>query len=431
MRTVTGPWTMNPPLPARAAARHEPLLFTFPSDDRLFRQVVSAEVTVARSEGLRPQTTRRRVRMRYADADVQRQHDVMIGTDPVEVWFAFRDGRDAPIPHPHQWWNQPGVARATIHPSGGLSQYNRAFRALFGIADSRSALAQAGEMLPRAIDAALWPASSWLRRLGEVTSTAVIATVNGPRRVEFHAVWMQDGPKRYQLALRSFEDRDAAIERDAIDGSGLGVVEREALDELVRTATRRDLARGERLAESIVGDPWAALVVSGVARVYLAAKGLEPTIAYGRHASLRGTHLGGGGRSFVLGLQAVMPTRILQFDPRRIQALVTSDARFASAVAEDARSMLRDVIRKFALRSSASLGQRLAREILLIQQLQESEPLVSVTEQQLGDSLGSIRESVSRAMGEFRRRGWIATTRYGLIPLNLDELRAIAEADED
>ena len=52
-----------------------------------------------------------------------------------------------------------------------------------------------------------------------------------------------------------------------------------------------------------------------------------------------------------------------------------------------------------------------------------------VTEQQLADSVGSIRESVSRAMGDFRRHGWVATTRYGLIPLDADALRADTDAE--
>ena len=34
---------------------------------------------------------------------------------------------------------------------------------------------------------------------------------------------------------------------------------------------------------------------------------------------------------------------------------------------------------------------------------------------QLADGLGSIRESVARTIGDFRRHGWIITTRYGIV----------------
>ena len=416
-------------MPAHQRPGTAPLLFSCPSNDALFREVALSEIALARSEGLRPPAARRKVQVRYPHADVQRQQDVSIGDDAVEAWFAFRDGRDSPSWPAESWWTEPGVARATVQLSGGLTQYNRAFRSLFGIPESRSSFDAAGQMLSRSIDAALWPNASWLRRLGSVTSTAVMAIAGGePREVEFHAVWIGDRPKRYQLMVRTMDERDQAAERNAIRHSSLGVVSRKRLDEILRGVSRRDMARGERLLQSVVGDPWAVLVVCGVVRVYLATT-VEPTVLYGRHGSLLGTHLGVGTRSLVLGLQAVTPTRILQIDPRRVHHLLQTDARFARAIAGDAGAMLRDLMRGYALRSTGGLGQRLAREILLLQRMHEDQSFVVVTEQQLADSVGSIRESVSRAMGDFRRHGWVATTRYGLIPLDADALRADTDAE--
>jgi hypothetical protein len=55
--------------------------------------------------------------------------------------------------------------------------------------------------------------------------------------------------------------------------------------------------------------------------------------------------------------------------------------------------------------------------------------LISVTEQQLADGVGSIRESVARSLGFFRRRGWIATTAYGLIMVDAAAVREYSSPD--
>ncbi len=51
---------------------------------------------------------------------------------------------------------------------------------------------------------------------------------------------------------------------------------------------------------------------------------------------------------------------------------------------------------------------RLAQKLL---ELSQGEPTLHVTQQQLASELGSAREVVSRVLGEFQRRGWIASGR--------------------
>ena len=88
---------------------------------------------------------------------------------------------------------------------------------------------------------------------------------------------------------------------------------------------------------------------------------------------------------------------------------------------------LRTLVQTYAMRSSADLGQRLAREVLMISELQDDVSLIAVTEQQLADGLGSIRESVARALAGLRNEGLVATTRYGLTALDLEALRALRD----
>jgi len=417
------------PLTMPGVAGKDSLLLTFPSTDTLFRHVAASVIEGASSETLQRHVARSRLRERFPDADLQQQRDVLIGGVPTETWFAFRDGRGRPTYPSDSWWTEPTVASATVHANGQLMHCNRPFKDLLELPRSLPAVVLANDVLPRAINDELSPDALWLPQVGEVTSTAVISVARStPANVEFHAVWEGGGQDRHQLMLRSFQERDSALERNAMRKSSFGVLSRSSLSELARGASTRVLAQGERLPEPIVGDPWVALVVAGVVRVYLVTKGLEPTVFYARHGSLLGTHLGVGARALDLWLQAVTPTRLIRFDPRRVQSLLESRLPFANAVSEDARSMLRHLMRGFALRSSASLRERLASELLLLRQMEPANPLVAVTEQQLADGLGSIRESVARTIADFRRRGWVATTRYGVLPLSVEALRGVADA---
>lgn len=75
------------------------------------------------------------------------------------------------------------------------------------------------------------------------------------------------------------------------------------------------------------------------------------------------------------------------------------------------------------MQSSAGFTRRLAYELLVFHDLQGGGGLIGVTAQMLADALGSIRESVARSLGELRRRNWIATTRYGVILVDVDALK--------
>ena len=60
-----------------------------------------------------------------------------------------------------------------------------------------------------------------------------------------------------------------------------------------------------------------------------------------------------------------------------------------------------------------------------------NDEFVPVTEQQLADGVGSIRESIGRSIGDLRRDGSIATTRHGLLILDKDRLRNLGSVGMD
>ena len=108
-----------------------------------------------------------------------------------------------------------------------------------------------------------------------------------------------------------------------------------------------------------------------------------------------------------------------------------SNGAFARALSEDVQLQLREVVRSFASLAAGSLRQRLAREITVLSDLHANDELVPVTEQQLADGVGSIRESIGRTIGDLRRDGCIATTRHGLLVLDKRRLSTLGRVGLD
>jgi CRP/FNR family transcriptional regulator len=404
-------------------------LLSFPEDDHLFAQIVRRQVEAAPTGGRTVRAARRRLRQRYPDADLHRQQAVVIDGQLTEVWFAYREGRLRSVLPVQPWWLDRGVARVVIATSGRLSRPNAACRLLLEIPPIGQHVPVVRDFIPVELCREMVRLTGWFADENDVSSSTTLNLPFGGRLdVEFHATWDGAGPGRHEITMRSLVDRDRADARRAFGGTSLNLASADARHELLGTAVRRDLAPGERLSESVAGDPWAVLVVSGVVRLYLGTEGLEPTILYRTHGSLLGSHWAPAGESFAMGLQSVTPSTILQLSAIRVNGLVDSNADVARAVLNEGQEVLQDLLLSFASRSAASLPHRLAREILVLADLQPDDAFVPVTEQQLADGVGSIRESIGRTIAEFRRQGWLATTRHGVIVLDRGSLQTLSTA---
>jgi CRP-like cAMP-binding protein len=399
-------------------------VFSFPSADELFRSAAVETVEALRTPG---QPTWADLRMRFPAAELHRQRAVIVDGKAVDTWFAFRDGRDQPSCPTDEWWTSGGVARATLGSTGRVTNRSANFQQLFGVRVGTTSHAAAELLTPSLVETltgphrTLWPLS--------VASTAMLPTRTGETNMEFRIGWDADGGDRHQFAARTFEERTAAHHELALLGSSLRVLTPARRGEAMRGSRVRKLRAGERLQESLAGASWAALVVCGVARLYVARDNVEPTLKHAAAGTLLGSHIGPGRSSLAIGLQAVTPCRVVLLDPGRVSRMATVDGGFATAISDDGLDTLAALIDTYAVRSAAGLGRRLAHDVIAIGGLHGEGGFVPVTEQQLADGLGSIRESVARTIGEFRRRGWIATTRYGLAIRDGDALAAHAAVD--
>jgi len=387
------------------------VLLANPRDDVLFARIAGHQVRRAEKATQAPDVPRRAIRRCYPDADLYRQTGVLIEGQPTTVWFAYRDGRHAPNMPVTQWWKGNGAPHATLGASGQLTDASPAFRSLVGMSPS--------EIDEGQLFASLGP--DMCRELRRIARNATDADLEGAvpirlprgsrRWVEFHSSRTSEGGIR--IELRSLEDRDATSIR-AATGIGLAAATDLERQSLVSRATRHDLAPGEGLGAA-GQEGWAVLVVSGIVRLLVHADGVEPTVAYAGHGALLWSHLGPTEDTTPMDVEAVTPSVVMRLSTWSIRALIDSDGPFARAVVEQSQTLVSAIVSTLAARNAATLPQRLARELTLLSDLHPGGGLISVTEQQLADGVGSIRESVARSLGSFRRRGWIATTAYGLI----------------
>jgi hypothetical protein len=408
-----------------ATAEQAHIVLTFPSGDALFRQDVAGLIRDVRQGALTIRMAARRLRVTFPAADLQHQEAVLIRGVPTQAWFAHRDGRGAPAMPSGPWWDSKRLAVAVLESTGRLRSPNLALRSLVGNRRDRSRGLAIWDVIPSAARD-VFRAGGTGRASGDLTSIARLRGADGEWIwVEFHIMW-NSGSAGHRLVIRTLATRDGMAQDQAVASSSLGILSPRHRDLAIGHASHLDLAAGQRLSVSIRGDPWVVLVVAGVARLYVSAEDGEPTLFYGTSGLVVGTHWRLAGRVVDLAFQAVYPVRVLVLDPQRIEGMLRTDPRFERATSQETLTALNHAVNSYAMGSRAPLSQRLARHLLLLDKLQSERCLVPVTEQQLADGIGALRESVGRTIASLRQRGSIATTRNGVIILDAERLRQIA-----
>jgi CRP/FNR family transcriptional regulator len=87
---------------------------------------------------------------------------------------------------------------------------------------------------------------------------------------------------------------------------------------------------------------------------------------------------------------------------------MTQSSAFRHFVLDDYANLLNSMISLVDEMAFSSLDQRLARRLIAEA---DAAGHISKTHQQLAADLGSVREVISRYLGEWERAGWIRTAR--------------------
>jgi CRP/FNR family transcriptional regulator, cyclic AMP receptor protein len=214
-------------------------------------------------------------------------------------------------------------------------------------------------------------------------------------------------------------DVEAVLER-----SFLGRLPREVVDPLVEGQVRMDVPAGTTIyREGEVSR--AFLVISGLFRLYLVSgDGREVTVRYGRPSDVLGTALVVGGPMDVRA-QTLAPSTILAIDVARLEEAARRDAAVAYAVSEELSRRLDETLQQIAINAFGSVKQRVASQLLELATTRNRDDgrlSAQLSQQELADAIGSVREVVARALRDLRSAGIVATSTDEVVILDAARL---------
>jgi len=157
----------------------------------------------------------------------------------------------------------------------------------------------------------------------------------------------------------------------------------------------------------------AALVVSGLLRVFLSSpEGRQVTVRYARPGDVLGIAVLVGGPAGT-SVQTLESSSVLRISARTLLAAARRDPRVSWVIAEELNRRLYEVLEQTAVNAFGSVRRRVAAHLLdLASDRQRPEgPLVAhVSQQELADATGSVREVVARTLRDLRRAGVVSTS---------------------
>ena len=213
---------------------------------------------------------------------------------------------------------------------------------------------------------------------------------------------------------------------DALTHSFLARLPSEVCDGLRAQGERADYPAGTTVYRA-GSDPRAALVVRGLLRVFLtSAEGRQVTVRYARPGDVLGIAVLVGGPAST-SVQAVEPSSVFRISARTLVAAAQRDPRVSWAIAEELNRRLYEVLEQTAVNAFGSVRQRVAAHLLDLasaQQHPRGRLAARVSQQELADAAGSVREVVARVLRDWRVAGIVATAADSVVILDAARLYA-------
>lgn len=215
-----------------------------------------------------------------------------------------------------------------------------------------------------------------------------------------------------------------------MDNFGSAVTPAE-MEDLISRGVKRAFRRGSFLMTEGEASDHVILLLAGRAKISsYTADGKEVVLAVRGPGDLLGelSALDGAERSATVS--ALEPIEALIVPSERFTSFLASHGRLAILLLQTMSRKLRDADRKRIEFGAYDTPGRVARRLLeLVDRYGESDGdnvriSLSLTQDELAGWTGSSREAVSKALREFRDRGWVTTGRRSIIVLDVDALKA-------
>jgi CRP/FNR family transcriptional regulator len=167
-----------------------------------------------------------------------------------------------------------------------------------------------------------------------------------------------------------------------------------------------------------------ALVLSGLFRMFARAKsGRQVTVAYAREGDMIGlvAALAGHCRN---GMQAMSAASVWVLPAETLKRHARANPDMAMALAEENARANVEMLNELADTAFGTVRQRVARHLLdLVVEGPDNGPLLApVSQQELANAVGTVREVVSRVLTVLSKEGLVRATQAGLEVLDATQL---------
>ena len=199
-------------------------------------------------------------------------------------------------------------------------------------------------------------------------------------------------------------------------------------EELLATAHEQEFSAGHNVYRELV-EPrfvFVGLLTSGMLRIYTTSPGdRRITIRYVRPGGVVGltSMLRNGGAA---GAEAVTTGSVLRFDPITFRRLAKTNASVGWALANELAEQVAIVSEIRQANVFGSVRARVAWHLLELATERGGRLVVKATQQQLADSIGSVREVVARVMVQLRKDGVIERDGNMIVVQDRERLAEIA-----
>jgi len=154
------------------------------------------------------------------------------------------------------------------------------------------------------------------------------------------------------------------------------------------------------------------------------SEGRQVTIRYARPGDVLGV-VGAAGGPAPVHTQALTDSTRLVMDMDTLRSLAQRDPEVAWGMVEELSRTVFSLWNQLADTAFASVQQRVARHLLELAATRQGSGgllVAHVSQQELADLVGSVREVVSRALRDLRAEGIVGVTRSGITVLNPSRL---------
>lgn len=232
----------------------------------------------------------------------------------------------------------------------------------------------------------------------------------------------------------------------ALEQSFLGALPLSTLKFILRDAFPVKLKAGTRIDFDQDNTATVCLVLEGLLTSFISSHGRQITVKYNRPGSIFGiVDLVGGAPSWsagevvedrdeadsealaTRGFVSLTDSVVLVMNADVLRTVALSDPVVSWKLAREVTRVLYSMVYELSSSVFGSLRQRLAHHLLEVAQWDEQREVLvaTISQQDLADMMGTVREVVTRTMGELRREGLVERVDSGVLlkdPIALHEI---------